>query len=499
MKMYKYCSVNTAYEILKKNRVLLNEPSHFNDPFDSIIKINEEDRKKSSELIVNYMMFDKLIKMAKKAKLTGFQHALLHSIEEKLEFCKALIKKTNRYDVSFEEFNDVLKRLLHNKAEYASLLKRADEIYEGVVSKIEKIKDKARISCFSARNDSILMWSHYADSHTGVCLEFEEDRKFFKKVLYSDDKHYFELYDISSICLAHHFTKTPMTFQEEQYADKMLKPFYTKSTDWSYEKEIRCVLSNDEPNTPGYIYDDNKCFLTMNITKVLIGTRANPKEINRLLLLAKRRNVPVVFMKEDENTFAIVPDYNKKQEIDYYKHKPNIIERMFNEIEKDLNNECFLSALILSLIIPGILGSIVYPDLSYKEAYIKWFDSEVVGDDNNKTDAIAFLDGEFAYLLKEKLLSTFSNNQKIKNVDNISLVMNKKREIEIFSDSIVKRTNYFDDKTTIEYGLNIRKLCFMIKQCSYQTLIKYQDQINRFKFVNASNIDEDFDELIENI
>lgn len=54
----------------------------------------------------------------------------------------------------------------------------------------------------------------------------------------------------------------------------------------------------------------------MNITKVLIGTRANSKEINRLLLLAKRRNVPVVFMKEDENTFAIVPDYNKKQEID---------------------------------------------------------------------------------------------------------------------------------------------------------------------------------------
>jgi hypothetical protein len=30
-----------------------------------------------------------------------------------------------------------------------------------------------RIACFSERNDSILMWSHYADHHKGICVEYE--------------------------------------------------------------------------------------------------------------------------------------------------------------------------------------------------------------------------------------------------------------------------------------------------------------------------------------
>src|SRR5580704_16264537 len=34
-------------------------------------------------------------------------------------------------------------------------------------------REALRVGCFSERNDSILMWSHYADHHRGICIEYE--------------------------------------------------------------------------------------------------------------------------------------------------------------------------------------------------------------------------------------------------------------------------------------------------------------------------------------
>ena len=36
-------------------------------------------------------------------------------------------------------------------------------------------KNKYGISCFSKNYNEILMWSHYADNHNGICIEVEID------------------------------------------------------------------------------------------------------------------------------------------------------------------------------------------------------------------------------------------------------------------------------------------------------------------------------------
>ena len=51
---------------------------------------------------------------------------------------------------------------------------------------IERTKKDALATCFSKRNDSILMWSHYADSHKGVCFEFDYESPYFYDVLYEN-------------------------------------------------------------------------------------------------------------------------------------------------------------------------------------------------------------------------------------------------------------------------------------------------------------------------
>jgi hypothetical protein len=58
------------------------------------------------------------------------------------------------------------------------------------------------ILCLSARCDSILMWSHYADYHRGFCIGFKDDPglsfSFFQKVIYSKTKNADFLYGFFS-------------------------------------------------------------------------------------------------------------------------------------------------------------------------------------------------------------------------------------------------------------------------------------------------------------
>src|SRR5580704_921719 len=41
------------------------------------------------------------------------------------------------------------------------------------------IHERFRILCLSAKPDSVVMWSHYADKHRGLCLEFGTDNEEF--------------------------------------------------------------------------------------------------------------------------------------------------------------------------------------------------------------------------------------------------------------------------------------------------------------------------------
>lgn len=40
-------------------------------------------------------------------------------------------------------------------------------------SSMSEVKDSVRVVCLSEVKDSMLMWSHYAQNHTGFCIEYE--------------------------------------------------------------------------------------------------------------------------------------------------------------------------------------------------------------------------------------------------------------------------------------------------------------------------------------
>lgn len=103
-----------------------------------------------------------------------------------------------------------------------------------------EIIDKLGIVSFSETSRNLLMWAHYADEHRGVCIGFDPE------VLNSLDK-----YEEERSCLAYYPVKLnydnqrvdinelPAELSLDMVAKKILT---TKSDDWIYEKEHRCIV-----------------------------------------------------------------------------------------------------------------------------------------------------------------------------------------------------------------------------------------------------------------
>jgi Protein of unknown function (DUF2971) len=115
-KLYKYCGIDTGHKILTSNTILLQPPDNFNDPFDCLSRVGVWD------------------------EATRFG-----PIAEELDFVRAKIAELpSKYQPKkFTLFND-----LRTAYRYA-------------------------ITCFSSNSLSHLMWSHYANNHRGICLEFK--------------------------------------------------------------------------------------------------------------------------------------------------------------------------------------------------------------------------------------------------------------------------------------------------------------------------------------
>ena len=121
------------------------------------------------------------------------------------------------------------------------------------------------VYCLSEKNDGLLMWSHYSDSHRGICIEFDASKKrtlFWEalKVSYPDRN---DLPIVNIMGLA------------EGEGEEFQKALLTKSDHWKYEEERR-VLKYEQDGGPGkYLFSPEL------LTGVILGARmpAKDKEI----------------------------------------------------------------------------------------------------------------------------------------------------------------------------------------------------------------------------
>ena len=106
-----------------------------------------------------------------------FQEDILNEILEKEDYIKVLEKyiplKREEYDLIFSsnDIENAMQIVLQNRGK-----KLPDSLYKSlrndVIECMDELKDAVRVVCLSETYDSMLMWSHYADEHRGLCIGY---------------------------------------------------------------------------------------------------------------------------------------------------------------------------------------------------------------------------------------------------------------------------------------------------------------------------------------
>lgn len=92
---------------------------------------------------------------------------------------------------------------------------------------LRDLNGRIGIFCMSKNNDSLLMWSHYADQYSGAVIEFDTDHDFFKGLI---EVEYSKLRPQKSVNY-YIYSETPIPIAE----------LCVKSDVWAYEAEYRIV------------------------------------------------------------------------------------------------------------------------------------------------------------------------------------------------------------------------------------------------------------------
>lgn len=175
---------------------------------------------------------------------------------ENLDHVLDILENERIYCAKYCQLNDPFEGILGlsiaKKGMNAKELSKLSDFYKVHKDELHRYN----ICSFSATNDNVLMWAHYADSFRGVCIEIElpVDHPNLYKVEYVDNKSSLEVVEPKDLL---------------RY----------KMADWAYEREFRII-------TEGERYFDIKGM----IKSVCLGCEThNSKDDYRWLLEAKKR------------------------------------------------------------------------------------------------------------------------------------------------------------------------------------------------------------------
>lgn len=188
--VFKYRSFdknNLNLRLIKENTLWISDRLFFNDPFEfDVSKLSDEEMK----------------------CIYGDTYRLLNSLD-----------KNKIYEIK-EKTNKDIQEIIH------------------------KLDNGLGVCSFCENKDNMLLWSHYADSHKGFCIEYDliellKKYIFIYPVIYSDKK--ISLSDI-----------------EEANEKNRLIQFIWKAKQWEYEREWRAIVQKDSNEDIGSLIKSPK-------------------------------------------------------------------------------------------------------------------------------------------------------------------------------------------------------------------------------------------------
>ena len=128
---------------------------------------------------------------------------------------------------------------------------------------ITRFRQTRAILCFSRNWDNLLLWSHYGDSHKGICMGFD-----------IPDGSPGENYDTDVLYQPNLLQIRRPEDVNFDLANRLLR---TKHESWSYEREVRMYVGlNDPPDAKGLRW--NEFGPNLVLKEIIIGAQCDPAE-----------------------------------------------------------------------------------------------------------------------------------------------------------------------------------------------------------------------------
>jgi uncharacterized protein YukE len=240
MPLYKYVTAERI-DVLQNGLIRFSQPSALNDPWDMrphVERLFTDDdwvehvvaplKPESDTQLIDYV--SKIIEdFAKNQGVT----------DKNLDEIRKVVTEAN------DEFPGELRQLF--EVAFAETAEKMQQVVPQLAAIIPDAMDSAvGVLSLTEKLDHPLMWSHYANNHSGLVLAFDEINEFFRsprrgqpydaggarRVKYSSERPKFDpLIDVSLI--------DNLTDEDAiSFFDKM---FFTKSKEWEYEEEWRMI------------------------------------------------------------------------------------------------------------------------------------------------------------------------------------------------------------------------------------------------------------------
>lgn len=176
-----------------------------------------------------------------------------------------------------------------------------------IVHELINTKDRFYVSCLSERNDSILMWSHYANFHRGFVIE----------------------YDAIDLCNMYFNELLPVIYSKERVKlnfniEELFHSLLVKYDEWSYEQEWRIIKSENKEEK----YDE------IALGRILIDV-PTPKAIYLGCRFDENPNKDMILEKIDT--------YCRDNAIKINKVKEDNIEFKLNIYEGEIINKLYVN------------------------------------------------------------------------------------------------------------------------------------------------------------
>jgi len=180
-----------------------------------------------------------------------------------------------------------------------------EQIQERFFTNYDRYFDVIRIFCLSTSATNKLMWSHYAEKHSGVCVGLEEvyiNREPYLRIrpnqlnerIISTDSRLLPVLNV----VYHESRPKPFNVLRDG-AEDLRRFILTKSLDWSYECEVRVLAAKDA------LLKNPLKMPQEQIKEIVFGLRSPKILRERLLSLMKGKNIEMYEIIENERNYTL--------------------------------------------------------------------------------------------------------------------------------------------------------------------------------------------------